>query len=475
MGGVYSSFLFYPEKSSEEWCYKLRWLKEYDLHKIRPFQSPLRLFTKDYMHSPRKRTSKNNKNPRPSIKFNKNTVLSEDKMNCFCGIADMRGTTLDFERLRAMRGTMIQRGATRTEAYIEKGVGLLCSQELPIMQGGSALPYLISLQNGTLAVALDGEIVFLSDILAVKPLGIDTPRALAECYLAFGCDTPLEINGEYSFVAIDSLRRELFLATDAEGSRPIFYYKENERLIFSNSIRPLLSYSTRAAEVDKSAISELLRAPAGRVKACDIYKNISELKGGHFLICSGLGTSIHEYASKKRTISSQKNPTEDEKLITLTPDRAAPLRSDSEEMLFCFDYPEFDEYSPEYLSAVRSLKRYSRTPSRFYIEELSPCTDNIFANLKADRIGRAYGIKLSPKIPNRKPPRSRAFLFDREKKLFAIVKDILSSEQSHIKRFFGSSIETIVSCECETREKISTLGKIIGLERWLESYPIIPT
>ena len=396
-------------------------------------------------------------------------------MNCFCGIADMRGASLDFARLLRMRGGILQRGAARTEAYIERSVGLLCACELDSGSLNTSLPHLHPIPGGTLALALDGEVIIPREPLEEKPQSAAAPNELAERFLTFGCETPLEIDGEFSFAAIDSVRRELFLAVDTECSHPIFFHKDKNRLVFSNSIRPLLSYSPQAAEVDKAAIIELLCAPAGEVSSEDIYKNISPLNSGHFMVFSGLGASVCEYASRKSTLSTKESTPDGKKVISLTKDRTANIVSAAEEILFCFDYPEFDEYSPEYLSAVRHLKEHLHTTCRISVEELSADVSESFAKLKADRIGAAFGIRLSPILQKKKTPHARAFLSEREKKLSLCVKAILSSPQSHIKRIFGSSLDAILSRECDTASKVRTLGKIIGLERWLESYPIIPT
>ena len=193
------------------------------------------------------------------------------------------------------------------------------------------------------------------------------------------------------------------------------------------------------------------------------------------MVFSGLGASICEYASRKSMRHTKERPTEEKKVITLIKDRAADLTGAAEEMLFCFDYPEFDEYSPEYISVVQDMQEHLHTIHRISIEELSPDVSKSFAKLKADRVGAAFGVRLSPLLLSKKPPHSRAFLAEREKKLSLAAKPILISEQSHARRLLGRSLDSLFSRECDVASRVRTLGKIIGLERWLESYPIIPT
>ncbi len=49
-----------------------------------------------------------------------------------------------------------------------------------------------------------------------------------------------EINGMFSFVIWDSLERELFVGRDILGQKPLYYFQDEEKILFSSEIKPLL-------------------------------------------------------------------------------------------------------------------------------------------------------------------------------------------------------------------------------------------
>ena len=130
--------------------------------------------------------------------------------------------------------------------------------------------------------------------------------------------------------------------------------------------------------------------------------------------------------------------------------------------------------TPEYINAISAAAQSARQEESFalllpYISQSEEYTER-----KAHELGELFGISFRPKQSESCPVAKKAFLYDREKKLTSIVSDILKNENSHVRRIFGDSIETIVSSKTDVSARIGTLGKIIGLELWLESYPIIP-
>ena len=257
------------------------------------------------------------------------------------------------------------------------------------------------------------------------------------------------------------------LATDPIGAKPIFLAKDGEKILISTGIAPLLRYSPTYAEVDRAAVLELVRAPDGEVSATDVYKNVSELGAGHFMIFSGLGAQILSY--KQKVPSPVAAPQADVK--SLSPDKHADLKKCAEDMTAALGYPSFDAYTPEYVSAIRAARDASREAIIPKERQSLP-----FAHLhrKLYALGGFFGVSVTLAEADEELRLKKSFLHEREKKLSEIASAILSSERSHVRRMFGRSLETIVSRESDVSAKIGILGKIIGLEHWLETYPIVP-
>ena len=221
-------------------------------------------------------------------------------MNSFCAVADIRGSQLDFLQLREMGETLTHSQDSYAEACIDRGIGLFsvgASKE----RGEARQPYATTTANGELYTAISRT-----------PVGVDVAKALADTYIKHGYDTPRELGGHFALAVLDRRRRELYLATDSLGAKPIFIHSDGEKIVISTSIKPLLRYSPACGEVDRAAVLELIRAPDGEITASDIYKNISELGGGRFMIFSGLGAQIFDLADMELAYappySSAKDP-----------------------------------------------------------------------------------------------------------------------------------------------------------------------
>ena len=376
-------------------------------------------------------------------------------MNSFCAIADVRGGALDFDRLCDMGRSLCPGGDTYTEACIDRGIGILCtgrSTGCVVRQ-----PYATLTENGELYT-----------VISCAPPCTDAAKVLSDAYQKHGYEAPHELGGHFALAVLDRRRRELLLATDPLGAMPVFLLKDGEKIVFSSRLAPLLRYSPDAAEVDRRALLELIRAPEGEVSVSELFKNISELKAGSFMIFSGLGAQTLEYCAKPET---PKAPPTHLTAQKLTPKRDADLQKCAEEMTLALGYPSFEVRAPEYIAAIREAALEKRD-AFIEIERHRLSATYTYRSLYA--LGAQFGTDVYLAESESDINFKRSVLSEREKRLFEIVTSILSNEQSHIRRTLGRSLETIVSNESSVSAKIGILGKIIGLERWLESYPIVP-
>ena len=102
-------------------------------------------------------------------------------------------------------------------------------------------------------------------------------------------------NGIFAFAVYDEKKHQLFLARDRIGVKPLFYYENNNKLIFSSEIPALLEHPDIPHEIDSQGVSELILIAPGRTASCGVIKGIKEVKAG----CCGFynqdGLKLHEY------------------------------------------------------------------------------------------------------------------------------------------------------------------------------------
>src|SRR5205807_2294130 len=90
------------------------------------------------------------------------------------------------------------------------------------------------------------------------------------------------LNGMFAFAIWNRARRELFLARDRVGIKPLHYRLQGGDLLFGSEIKSLLAHPAVPREVDLAALSDYLAfeyVPTPRT----IFRGIHKLPPGHTL------------------------------------------------------------------------------------------------------------------------------------------------------------------------------------------------
>lgn len=95
-------------------------------------------------------------------------------------------------------------------------------------------------------------------------------------------ETLSAINGMFAFAYYDKKKKELFLARDRAGKKPLYYYIDGERFAFASEIKALLEFSFIPKELDEEAFIKYLFY--GYVPApYSIFKKIKKLEAGTYM------------------------------------------------------------------------------------------------------------------------------------------------------------------------------------------------
>jgi len=89
------------------------------------------------------------------------------------------------------------------------------------------------------------------------------------------------LNGIFAFAIWDIKNKELFLARDRIGVKPLYYYRDENKFIFSSEIKAILEHDIKR-EVDPNALNyyfRLMYVPA----PLTMFKNIYKLPQAHYL------------------------------------------------------------------------------------------------------------------------------------------------------------------------------------------------
>lgn len=117
--------------------------------------------------------------------------------------------------------------------------------------------------DGRYALVFNGEIYNYRDIRAqLKDYNFktesDTEVVLA-AYIKWGEHCLRSFNGMFAFAIWDSQKKELFIARDRLGIKPLYYFISNEEFIFSSSLRSILSTGKVQRKLSADTLVDYLR------------------------------------------------------------------------------------------------------------------------------------------------------------------------------------------------------------------------
>lgn len=100
------------------------------------------------------------------------------------------------------------------------------------------------------------------------------------------------IEGIYAFAIYYD--NKIFLARDRLGVKPLFYTSVDNNFIFGSEIKALLKNKLVKPIINTNSLQELLSLSPSRVPGSGIFKDIYELRAGHYMIYDG-STKITRY------------------------------------------------------------------------------------------------------------------------------------------------------------------------------------
>ncbi len=215
-----------------------------------------------------------------------------------CGIFDLNGKPIEPALLAGMTEAIHHRGPDGDGRFVDREVGLGHRRLSIIDLGGGAQP--IGNEDGKLQIVFNGEIYNFVELRAeLESFGhkfktkSDT-EVIVHAYEQWGADCVKRFNGMFAFALWDGNKRELFLARDHLGIKPLYYVNIGGDLVFASEIKCLLLHPACPREVDLEALAELFTfryVPSPKT----LFKGIAKLPPGHSMLCSRGGVKIKRY------------------------------------------------------------------------------------------------------------------------------------------------------------------------------------
>ena len=215
------------------------------------------------------------------------------------GILNLRSSDpIPASSLRQMLGMMRHRGPDGFGIYLDNQVGMGSARLSIIDLSGGDQP--ISNEDATLWIVFNGEIfnyVELRPQLEARGHRFSThsdTEVILHLYEEYGPECLQHLNGQFAIAIWDTVRQSLFLARDRLGIRPLFYTLQNGQFVFGSEIKSILACPGLSAEIDPISLDQIFTFWS-TLSSRTIFKNISELAPGHYLLAQNGDYVIKPY------------------------------------------------------------------------------------------------------------------------------------------------------------------------------------
>jgi asparagine synthase (glutamine-hydrolysing) len=207
-----------------------------------------------------------------------------------CGIAGVLYADpfrpVDQSVLQAMGQSIAHRGPDAEGFLSEPGVGLVHRRLAIIDLSGGDQP--IGNEDGSVQLIYNGEVYNYQDLrrdLVARGHRFRTnsdTETLVHLYEEEGERLVERLRGMFTFALWDRTKRRLVLARDRLGIKPLYFYRDAEKLLFGSELKAILAYPGIAREVDAEALEDYLTfgmVPGTR----SIFRRIEKLPPAHTL------------------------------------------------------------------------------------------------------------------------------------------------------------------------------------------------
>lgn len=191
------------------------------------------------------------------------------------------------ELISRMISSIHYRGPDEAGIYIDSGVAMgHCRLSIVGLDDGTQP---ICNEDGTLWIVYNGEIFNYPELKSelqkknhIFKTGTDT-EVLVHLYEEYGKDCLGRINGQFAFAIWNSIKKELFLARDRVGIRPLYYYQTGNKFIFASEIKAIFADPSVPREIDPAALHQIFTFWT-TLTPKTTFKGIYELPPGYFQI-----------------------------------------------------------------------------------------------------------------------------------------------------------------------------------------------
>ena len=208
------------------------------------------------------------------------------------------------QSVKKMLSLINHRGPDESGVFLDENIGI-GSVRLSIIDLSSGQQPMSDM-TGRYWIVYNGEIFnYLELRLELEQKGVrfrtnsDT-EVVIQMFNIYGADCLDRFNGQFAFCIWDRDKKELFLARDRVGIRPLFYWSQNGSFAFCSEIKGLFSLDKIERSLDAESLSQIFTFWTTLTPKTP-FKNIFELQPGHYMHVNSNGIQTKKYWSMNFT------------------------------------------------------------------------------------------------------------------------------------------------------------------------------
>lgn len=188
--------------------------------------------------------------------------------------------------IKKMNRSIVNRGPDEEGTYINKNIGLGI-RRLSIIDLKTGNQPIFN-EDSSMVIVFNGELYNYKDLKNdlinkghIFKTTTDTEVVL-HAFEEYGEKSFNFIKGMYAFAIYDINKDRLLIVRDRLGEKPLYFYKDESKFIFSSELKGILSADLIKKEIDENALSQFFQLtyiPAPNT----ILKNIKKLKPGYYI------------------------------------------------------------------------------------------------------------------------------------------------------------------------------------------------
>jgi asparagine synthase (glutamine-hydrolysing) len=221
-----------------------------------------------------------------------------------CGIngiafSGRSGRQIDVRVLEKMRDVIYYRGPDDAGTFVEGPIGL-GHRRLSIVDVTHGAQPMFN-EDGSCVIVYNGEIYNHADHredLTNRGYKFQThcdTETIIHLYEEYGADCVEHLRGMFAFAIWDKRKKELFIARDRFGVKPLYYYLDDQgSLFFGSEIKTILEAGAVKAELNYNALPDQL-ANHGTSRDETLFKGVKRLLPGHTLVWKDGNLELRKY------------------------------------------------------------------------------------------------------------------------------------------------------------------------------------